>query len=142
MKRPKLLGVHIKCADIDKSLEFYLNYDLKPIFAYGSKEWQQKFQNIDTVDEKYNGVSLGIGDSNEAIIADGHIAVKPEVFMKRVKSSKISLFLDVESVMEVEEIARRNSYKIIEEITSYPWGMDEIVVRDPDGVVVVFRSES
>lgn len=120
MKQPTLMGVHIKCANLDSSLDFYLSFGFKPIFAYGDKNWQNRFEAITTVDEKYNGVSLGIGESAVLELADDHIAVKPEVFKESVNSSKISLFFDINDVNTVEEIANENSYEIVKDITSYP----------------------
>jgi catechol 2,3-dioxygenase-like lactoylglutathione lyase family enzyme len=141
--KPTLLGVHIKCADINKSLEFYTSLGFTPTFAYGDEGWKKEIlkhnSNATVVDEKYNGANFKITDSALVEIADGHAAVKPEVFRQPVTSSKISMYFDVENIERIKDIAIAQKYAIAKDITTYPWGTDEIVLRDPDGAIVVFR---
>lgn len=135
--KPLKLGVHIKCAAINDSLKFYLMLGFTPVFVYGSEEFRKQFS-CTTVAETYNGVSLAIGDA-VLEIADGHMAVKNEVFRETVKSSKVSLFFDVPSVDDFVAVCQKNAIEIVKPPTAYPWGTREVVVKDPDGVVLVFR---
>lgn len=133
-------GIHLKVSNIYASLNFYRLFGLKPVFSYGTDKFfsAAKLGKITTAKEKYNGV---VFDLNGMIfeIADGHLAVKEEVFKAKMQSSKISLLLDVDSVNEVAEIAHTEKIKISVPITEFPWGSKEIVIKDPDEVVVVFR---
>lgn len=141
--KPSLLGVHIKCANLNNSLTFYVSLGFTPTFAYGDESWKNEIlkhnPEATVVDEKYNGVNFKISDSALIEIADGHAAIKPEVFKQPVTSSKISMYFDIENVETVKAIAIKNGYTIAKDITSYPWGTDEIVLKDPDGAIVVFR---
>lgn len=140
-RSPSSIGTHIKVKNLHNSLNFYERFSLKPIFVYGGKEHLARFSDVPGAPEKYNGVIFGIGNGMLEI-ADGHSAVKPEVFKQDVKSSKISIYLDVESVDEVRQVAVDNNLDIAVDIKEYPWGKREIVLRDPDGMVVVFRSSA
>lgn len=133
------LGVHIKCSDIYKSLKFYRSLGFKEIFAYGSEDFLEHIsKNVETVSENYNGVTFEIGGA-VLEIADGHVAVKPGVFGERIKSSKVSLFFDFESLSELQDICEDNNIKISVPPKHYHWGSTEMVIKDPDGVVLVFR---
>lgn len=131
-------GVHIKVKNFEKSLKFYLDLGFEPKFLYGSEELRHRFKEIDSAPEKYNGVTFQIG-SMLFEIADGHIAVKEEVFKETVNSSKISLMFDVDKPSYIREVCEKNDYKIRKEETEYPWGTRELVVEDPDGIILVFR---
>lgn len=73
--KPKNFGIHIKCRDFKKSLEFYLNFGFESIFTYGGKSFASQFKHA-TTEEKYCGVTFQI--SNALLeIAESHIAVKP-----------------------------------------------------------------
>jgi uncharacterized glyoxalase superfamily protein PhnB len=136
---PQKLGVHIKCSDIYNSLKFYRSLGFNEVFAYGSGDFLEEIsKDIATVSENYNGVSFEIGGA-VLEIADGHLAVKPGVFEEKIKSSKLSLFFDIESLSELQEACEKNNIKISVPPKHYHWGSTELVVKDPDGVVLVFR---
>lgn len=133
------IGVHIKVNNFYNSLKFYLKLGFKKVFAYGDEEYIKNYaSNIPHAHEKYRGMSFEIGNA-VLEIADGHIAVKPEVFKEKVNSSKISLFIDTDSLSSVLQSCKENSITIVKEPTEYHWGTREMVVRDPDGVILVFR---
>ncbi|GAB4160203.1 MAG: hypothetical protein Fur003_3870 [Candidatus Dojkabacteria bacterium] len=135
---PTKLGVHLKVKSISNSLNFYKAFEFEPIFAYGSDSFLSQFKNIKTVSENYNGVDFKIGDALLEL-AEGHLAVKPEVFKEEINSSKVSIFLDVKSIDKVRETALNKGFEIAAEIREFPWGTREIVIKDPDGFIVVFR---
>lgn len=131
-------GVHIKVKSINKSLNFYSSFGLKPIFAYGNKNFTSKFKDIcPSVKENYNGVTFKVGGSLLEI-ADGHIAVKKSTFKENIESSKISAMLHVKSLDKIMSICKEKTFKIFVDPKSYPWGTKEMVVKDPDGFVLVF----
>lgn len=132
------LGVHIKCKDFAKSLDFYLAFGFKPIFLYGSEEFRKRFDKVSSAPEKYNGITFEIGNALFEI-AEAHVAVKPEVFREYIKSSKISAMIDVNDLSEVRRICEENAYEIAKDEVHYPWGTTELVVKDPDGFILVFR---
>ena len=92
----------------------------------------------DTALEKYRGVVFEIGDTILEIGED-HIAIKPEVFKKRISSSKISAMIDVDSLARMMDICKKNNIKISVSPKKFPWGTRELVIKDPDGFVLVFR---
>lgn len=131
-------GIHNKVKNIDKSLKFYKNFGFEEVFAYGDKQFFSNLdKNIPKVPEKYRGVVFEIGGALLEI-ADGHIAVKAEVFKETIKSSKLSAMVHVDSVDEVLKISKKNNYKIAAEPKIFPWGTREVVIKDPDGFVLVF----
>lgn len=134
---PKKLGVHIKCQSMDKSLSFYTKLGFNPIFAYGSDKFTSQFS-FPTAKESYCGVTFSIGDALYEV-ADGHVAVKPEVFLETVNSSKVSAMFDVESVDNLVSFCEKEGIEIAAPVRVYPWGTKEVVLRDPDGFVLVFR---
>ncbi|KKR06388.1 MAG: Bleomycin resistance protein [candidate division WS6 bacterium GW2011_GWF2_39_15] len=135
-------GIHIKVKDILESYNFYRAFDLKPVFAYGDEKWlgmlKESDSKLSTAAEKYRGVTFNVGDSLFEI-ADGHVAVKPEVFKLDITSSKVSAMIDVDCVDEVVEICKANSFEVAVDPVEYPWGTREVVIRDPDGFILVFR---
>lgn len=122
------IGVHIKVKNFNKSRRFYEKLGFKKIFEYGSDK---------KVKEDYNGIVYQHGGT-KLEIADGHRAVKPHVFKKELRSSKISLMINVDDIASV--INRCKKYKIPLAVgpRHYYWGTLEVVVKDPDGVVLVF----
>lgn len=131
-------GVHIKVKDINRSLSFYLKFGFKPNFAFGVKKFLKQFSDkLPKVVEEYNGVSFDISGAMFEI-ADGHMAVKPEVFRETIRSSKLSAMIHVDSVHAVVETCKKNKYQIIVDPKVFPWGTREVVVRDPDGFILVF----
>ena len=131
-------GIHLKAKNIEDSLMFYKNFDFKEVFGYGDEKFLAKLsKSIPKAPEKYRGVVFEIGGALLEI-ADGHIAVKPEVFKETIGSSKISAMVHIDSVDEVVKISKKNNYKILVQPKVFPWGTREVVVRDPDGFVLVF----
>lgn len=134
----KSLGTHIKSANITESMEFYENLGFKPAFAYGSETFLSRFhKSLTTAPEKYNGVTFEVG-TGKLEVADGHIAVKPEVFKQKVASSKVSAMIGVDSVEKLVKLARDHNINIAVPIRTFPWGTREVVIKDPDGFVLVF----
>lgn len=132
------LGIHLKVKDIKKSLTFYRSFGFTEIFAYGSNDFLSQFAgSLPTAPEKYNGVTFSLGDARLEI-ADGHIAVKPHVFKEDITSSKVSAMVYVDSVDLVVEITETNNIPIAVPIREFPWGTREVVIKDPDGFVLVF----
>lgn len=138
-------GIHIKVKDIIKSYTFYKAFGFKPVFAYGSSNWQNQikkdFVNTPTVNENYEGVTFELNNSLLEI-ANGHIAVKPEVFKEDITSSKVSAMIDTDSISNIVEICNRFGFEIAVQPKDYPWGSREVVVRDPDGFILVFRTKT
>ena len=130
-------GIHIKVKNIRKSLRFYLAFGLKPKFAYGDEAFVRKLKGVPTAPEKYHGVIFNIGGGLFEI-ADGHTAVKQDVFQQTLQSSKVSSMLHVNSVEEVVKICRKNKFALVVEPKVFPWGTKEVVVKDPDGFILVF----
>lgn len=50
--------------------------------------------------------------------------------------------IDVVSVLEVRKICERFNYDIAKPEVDYPWRTRELVVRDPDGFILVFRESN
>ena len=132
-------GVHVKVANFYKSLDFYLKLGFKTIFAYGDEEYLKKYaNNIPNAPEKYRGMTFEVGNSLFEI-ADGHVAVKLEVFKEAIRSSKVSAMIDVDSLEKIIKICSENAVPIVKDVKEYPWGTKELVLKDPDGLVLVFR---
>ncbi len=124
----KTIGTHIKASNYVKSRGFYEGLGFPVVFEYGPDK---------EVKEDYSGVVFQAG-SAKLEIADGHRAVKPEVFQETVASSKISLMIEVESIGEIIELATKMGLVPAVGVRHYYWDKLEVVYRDPDGVVVVF----
>lgn len=136
---PQNIGVHIKCKDFDKSYRFYKTLEFNEIFAYGPETFLKTLDSkIPTAKENYRGITFGINGAMLEI-ADGHIAVNPEVFKESINSPKISLFFDIKSIKDLMNICKKAEITIYGKPVTYPWGKTEIVIKDPDGVVLVFR---
>lgn len=124
----KTIGTHIKVKDFAKSLAFYEGFGFEKIFEYGPDK---------EVKEDYSGATFALGPA-KLEIADGHRAVKPEVFLEKVESSKISLMIEVESLSDIIARARTMGLEPAVGVRHYYWGKLEVVYRDPDGVILVF----
>lgn len=122
------IGTHIKVADFPKSKAFYLALGFKPVFEYGPGT---------PVPEDYSGITFEHGGC-KLEIASGHRAVKPEVFNERVASSKISLMVYVDTLSEIITLANQANIPLAVGPRHYYWGTLELVITDPDGVVLVF----
>lgn len=137
MSKIRKFGIHIKCKDIEKSYSFYKTFKFKETFAYGSKNFLAKFKTIPTAKEKYNGVVFEVGKSLLEI-ADGHLAVKTNIFNEHINSSKVSAMLQVNSLDKILKICKRNKIEIAVPPRKFPWGTKEVVIKDSDGFVLVF----
>lgn len=122
------IGVHIKVKDFDASKAFYEALQFTKVFEYGP-DMQVK--------EAYRGATFQHGTA-KIEIADGHRAVKPDVFKETVGSSKISLMIAVDSLTDILEKCTKANIPISVKPRHYYWGTLELVIKDPDGVVLVF----
>jgi catechol 2,3-dioxygenase-like lactoylglutathione lyase family enzyme len=122
------IGVHIKTKDFDASKRFYEALGFEQVFAYGPDQ---------EVKEDYQGMVFQVGQT-KLEIADGHRAVKPEVFKRPMPDSKVSLMINVSSLVPVIEICQEKGVPIAVGPRHYYWGTLELVIKDPDGVVLVF----
>ncbi|EKD85552.1 MAG: hypothetical protein ACD_37C00692G0003 [uncultured bacterium] len=125
-----VIGVHIKVKDFKKSFVFYEALGFKKAFEYGPDK---------SVSEDYSGVIFEHGGA-KLEIANGHRAVKGLVFKQSMPSSKISLMIGVSDISEIIMNANRAGISISVGPRHYYWGTLEVVIKDPDGVVLVFIS--
>lgn len=122
------IGVHIKVRDFAASKHFYEALGFKSVFAYGPDQ---------AVKEDYQGIVFQVGDT-KLEIADGHRAVKSEVFARLVGGPKISLMIGVNSLAPVIATCKREGIELAAGPRHYYWGTLELVIKDPDDVVLVF----
>lgn len=122
------IGTHIKVKNFSKSENFYTNLGFKKIFEFGPKKEAK---------EDYSGVIFEhFGCKLE--IADGHNAVNPKVFKESIQSSKVSMMIYVDSLEEIIRNCRKHKIEIEVGTRHYYWGTLELVIKDPDGLVLVF----
>lgn len=133
------IGTHIKVAHFSKSKAFYEALGFKKIFEYGPEKTFEKDHsgNLISAPESYSGATF-MHRGCKLEVADGHRAVKPSVFKEQIKNSKISLMITVNSLQEVIERCRKASIPLAVGPRHYYWGTLELVVKDPDGLVIVF----
>jgi len=124
------IGVHIKVKNFHKSFGFYNALGFNKVFEYGPGK---------KVEEDYNGAVFEHG-GGKIEIADGHRAVKRSVFKKSMQSSKISLMINVSDISKIMVKAKKAGISLSLGPRHYYWGTLEIVIKDPDGVVLVFVS--
>lgn len=122
------IGIHIKVKDFNKSLTFYKSLGFKRVFEYGPTA---------QVKEDYAGVVFLVGKT-KLEIADGHRAVRKDVFKEKVLSSKVSLFVEVDKLSKIIKRCKNLKIKFSVGPRHYYWGTLEAVIKDPDGVVIVF----
>ncbi|HCC31200.1 MAG TPA: hypothetical protein DEQ03_14310 [Marinilabiliales bacterium] len=122
------IGTHIKVKNFQKSKTFYLSLGFKPIFEYGP-DCQVK--------EDYSGIVFEAG-GGVLEIAGGHRAVKAATFQEKINSSKISLMIKVDSLETIKKFCQENQIEIAVTPRHYYWNTLEMVVKDPDGTVLVF----
>jgi catechol 2,3-dioxygenase-like lactoylglutathione lyase family enzyme len=130
-------GVHLKVASISASRAFYEDYlGLTPVFAYGDEQFVKSFpSDVTTVSEDYSGVTYEIPGGAKIEIADGHIAVKDaDVFSSPIVSPKVSAMINVTSLVPLLD---KSAIRPKSTVKKYYWGSIEMVLRDPDGWVVV-----
>lgn len=122
------IGIHVKVANFQQSINFYLSLGFKKVFEYGPKK---------KIKEAYNGAVFEQGGC-KLEIADGHRAVKAEVFQQPITSSKISLMIGVNNLKSIIDLAKKAHIPIKVSPRHYYWGTLELVIKDPDGLVLVF----
>lgn len=137
MSNIKKIGTHVKVSDFAKSRAFYEALGFQPIFEYGpGLGFTSK-----TAPEKYRGVTFATDDGTALLeIADGHLAVKPEIFKERIASSKVSLMVQVESLEEIFQRAQKAGISYAKDPVNYHWGTTEVAIRDPDGFILIFTT--
>jgi hypothetical protein len=130
------IGIHIKVADIHASRKFYEDVGFVPVFGYGDDEFRASLPDgCESAPEDYRGVTYRLTDNAELEVADGHRAVKAEVFSEVITTPKISGMIRVRSLVPVlERIASNLHFPV----RKYYWGSIEAAVRDPDGFVLIF----
>lgn len=126
----KSIGVHIKARDFKKSSAFYKNLGFQKVFEYGPNK---------KVKESYNGVVYQHGGA-KLELAEGHRAVKSSVFKEKVVSSKISLMINLDSIASTINRCKTHNIPLAVGPRHYYWGTLEVVIKDPDGIVLVFIS--
>lgn len=124
----KSIGTHIKVKDFQKSLQFYEALGFQKVFEYGPDK---------KVKEVYSGTVFAVGDC-KLEIANGHRAVKKEIFEKTMVDSKISLMINVDSLQDIITKASSVGVTPVVGVRHYYWNTLEVVFKDPDGVVLVF----
>jgi catechol 2,3-dioxygenase-like lactoylglutathione lyase family enzyme len=138
-------GIHLKVADISRSRAFYEGaLGLAPVFGYGNEGFRKTLppsipsvvqDGLPGAPERYCGVTYEPSPHAPLEIADGHIAVPDRaVFLEGVESPKISAMLRIHSLVPLirdKRVFPKSSLK------SYYWGTIEMVLRDPDGFVIV-----
>lgn len=122
------IGTHIKVKDFAKSVRFYQALGFSKVFSYGPNE---------KVKEDYNGMVFQHGGC-KLEIADGHRAVKSEVFEREMNDSKVSLMIYIDDIRVILRCCEIENISLAVEPRHYYWGTSEVVVKDPDGVVLVF----
>lgn len=122
------IGTHLKVKNFKKSLRFYQALGFKKVFEYGPKK---------KIKEAYNGAVFEHGGC-KLEIAEGHRAVKPEVFQQPITTSKVSLMIGVKSLKDIINRAKKAHIPIAVNTRHYYWGTLELVIKDPDGLVLVF----
>ncbi len=124
------IGIHLKVANFQKSLKFYQTLGFKKVFEYGPNK---------KIKEAYSGAVFEHGGC-KLEIADGHRAVKPTVFQQPITSAKVSLMISVNSLKGIISRAKKAHLPIAVNTRHYYWGTLELVIKDPDGLVLVFIS--
>ena len=133
-------GVHLKVRSISASRAFDQDYlGLTPVFADGDKDFVKTFsEEVTTVPEAYSGVTYEIPGGAKIEIADGHIAVKDaDIFSAAITSPKVSAMINVTSLVPLLD---KSDIRPKSAIKKYYWGTIEMVLRDPDGWVIVYSS--
>lgn len=130
------MGIHIKAKDIQVSRRFYESLGFSPVFGYGDDDFRASLPDgCGSAPERYRGLSYKLCDGCELEIAEGHIAVKQEVFSETIPSPKVSGMIRVESLVPIIEAAKD---EISFPVRKYYWGSIEVALKDPDGFVLVF----
>lgn len=121
-------GIHVKVKDFERSKAFYGKLGFKKIFEYGPGQ---------IVDEDYSGATFLLG-SFTLEIANGHRAVDEKTFKEDILSSKVSLMVKVPKLSKLLKVCYQNNIELAVKPRHYYWGTLEAVIKDPDGLVIVF----
>ena len=131
------IGTYLKVSDIKKSREFYgalgftVRYEFGPDIEDGeSSETNTYSGTLYTTDDRIAFLEIG----------DGHLTVDPKVFEEKITSSKVSLIVRVDSIKEILELADKAGISPEKDVVNYPWGVTEVVYKDPDGFHVLFNT--
>ena len=124
----KAIGTHIKVSNFKKSLKFYQALGFKKVFEYGPNKKAK---------EKYNGVVFEHANC-KLEIGEGHPAVKPEIFKQPITNSKVSLMVNVDKLAPIINHAKKANIPLAVKPRHYYWGTLELVIKDPDGLILVF----
>lgn len=122
------LGAHIKVSNFSKSKAFYEVLGFKKVFEYGPDK---------PIKEKYRGTTYQVG-TTKLEIAEGHPAVKANVFKQPITSPKVSLMINIENMTEFLDTCKKSGIPLAVGPRHYYWGKLEVVVKDPDGLILVF----
>lgn len=131
-KKISKLGVNLKVRDFDKSKAFYDAFGFRKVFEFGPDVAEHS---------KFRGLFYEVGNALLEV-SEGHMAVRPEVFESPIQSSKVSLMVYVQSLMPILDICEERQIEISVKPRQFPWGQIGVVVKDPDGFILVFLSES
>ncbi len=122
------IGIHVKVKDFGLSYRFYKDLGFEKVFEYGPRK---------KVKEEYSGVVFE-HNGTRLEIADGHRAVKHKVFEERISSPKVSLMIQVVSLSKLISRLNRKGIPVAVGPRHYYWGTLELVIEDPDGLILVF----
>jgi len=135
----KTIGAHIKVSDFAKSKKFYEALGFQKIFEYGPDKTFEKDANGTPISatESYHGATYMHGTALLEI-ADGHCGVKPHVFKESITSSKVSLMIGIENMSDFLDTCKKSGIPLAVGPRHYYWGKLEVVLKDPDGLILVF----
>ena len=71
-------------------------------------------------------------------IETGSQRVADEIYHKDINLSKVSAMVNVDSISELIETAKKADIELAVGPRHYYWGTIEVVIKDPDGFVLVF----
>lgn len=114
------LGINIKVADLARSQAFYEAFGFQQLGAFEG------------------GVIYGVGGVALLELNARHPAVAADVFQSRITTAKTSLMVHVPSLLPALAAAEQAGIPLAVPPRRFPWKTIEVVVRDPDGFVVVF----
>lgn len=138
------LGIHLKVRNITESRSFYEDaLGLDPIRGAGTPEFRRSLpvslaskpgDGLPGSPDTWNSVTYQPTPNAELEIGDGHPAVDSDVFKRGVEGPKVSAMLHVDSLVP---LMRDRGVHPTYPVRVYPWGSVEVVLKDPDGFVVV-----
>lgn len=132
------IGIHIMVKDICASREFYESLGFAPVYGFGDEEFRATLpRGIGSSEERYRGVIYRLADNAELEIMDGHLAVAQDVFPVPIATPKVSGMIRVKSIVPILAVALT---AVRYPVRKYYWGSIEVVLRDPDGFVLIFSA--